>query len=658
MFSIRSTLGAVQRRAAAFVVVVLCGGILAAGAAGAPPATSAAAELPPWSADANAARDAVPAVYKWDLSPMFTSDAAWEEARRQLLGAVPALARFKGKLADPASLRACLDLYFDLHNRANYLTLYSNLRLNTEQSNDTYNSMQQQGLAAMNELMAAAQFLRAEILTLTPAGLDKAYKKEQQLAVYKPYLDNLRRRQKRLLAADAERALALLGDNLWAEIDLNEIPSAHEESFRSLLSDIPWPQVHDADGKAVQLTLANLPRFRASSNRDVRREAVTALLGTLRRYQHAFAATLGGQFELDVAYARARGYDTAREAYMDKDGIDTAVFDNLIQTVGKNTPLLHRYVELRRRALDLPDVHLYDLYVPLVAGVDAEIAFPEARQTILSALQPLGAEALAIIDTGLDPRNGWLDLYPSNDKESGAFSASVYGQHPYVKMNYQNSLDDMSTLAHEYGHALHSHLTMVSQPYANFRSPPFLAEIASTCNEALLNDYLIAQSTDKARKIYLLADRLESIRTTIFRQTLFAEFELQAHGFVEAGTPVTATLLEDTYKELLRKYYGANYKIDANDGLEWAYIPHFYYKYYVYSYATGLSCGIALAEKVQKEGVQAQQAYLDMLRGGGSEPPLDLLRRAGVDLTRPDAIEAAMRMFARTLAELEELLGT
>lgn len=621
-------------------------------------ARAAKNELPPWKPDATVARDAIPAIYKWDLTPMFASDEAWDAARLELLRRVPELAFYKGKLADPASLCGCLDLYFELHNTANYLTLYPNLRQVPEQSNDKFNGMLQQGLAAMDELMRASQFLRAEALGLPEATLAAAYAGEPKLAVYKPYLDNLRRRQSRLLSEDAERALGLLGDNLWAEIDLNEIPSPYEDTFRAMLADIPWPKVHDEEGKEVQLTLSNYTAFRASPNREVRREAVAALMGSLRQYQHAIAGTLNGQFKLDVAYARARGYETAREAYMDKDDIDTAVFDNLVNTVGANAPLLHRYLELRRTALKLPDVHLYDLYIPLVEGVAAEIPFPEARKTILEALQPLGKEAVDVIATGLDPRNGWLDLYPSNDKDSGASCSSVHGRHPFVKMNYQDSLDDMSTLAHEYGHALHAHLTMTNQPYCNFRSPAFLAEIASTCNEALLGNYLIANAKDEARKQYLLVERLETIRTTIFRQTMFAEFELLVHGFVESGTPVTASLLEETYRGLLRKYYGPNYVIDENDGLEWAYIPHFYYKYYVYSYATGLCSGIALAEKVQKEGVPAQQAYLDMLRGGSVAPPLDLLQKAGVDLTKPDPIEAAMRVFEQTLVELEGLLGS
>jgi len=620
-------------------------------------AAAASAQLPAYAPDATALCDQVPAAYRWNLGPLFPSDAAWEAARQALLAAAPRLGRYAGKLADPQQLRACLDLYFRLHGDANLVTLYPNLRQTTAQSDDAAAAMVQASLAAMDAVMQEAAFIRREVLALSPAQLDAAYAVEPGLGPYRAYLDNLRRRAARVLSPDAERALALLGDNLWAEIDLNEIPSALEDAFAALLTDIPLPLVKNADGEDVQLTLANYGRFRASTDRAVRRGAVTAFLATLRQYQHALAATLAGQCELDVAYARARGYDTALAAYLDKDGLAPAVYDNLVATVHAHRPLLHRYVELRKRALGLADLHLYDLNVPLTQGVEREVPFAEARQTILAALAPLGERYGEVLAEGLDPANGWLDLYPCRDKRSGAFSASVHGRHPYVMMNYQDSLDDMSTLAHEYGHALHSHLAMQAQPYANFRYVPFLAEVASTCNEALVSDYLLAHAADDAERAYLLMSRLEDIRTTIFRQTMFAEFERTVHGFVEAGTPVTATLLEQTYRGLVSDYYGPGFTIDPDDGLEWAYIPHFYYKYYVYAYATGLASGIAIADRVRTLGEPAVAAYLGMLEGGCSAPPLVLLREAGVDLTRPDAISAAMATFARTLEEVEQLVA-
>jgi len=620
----------------------------------APPLT--AADLPAYAPDANAARADVPDAYKWNLDQLFASPAAWQAEVDALTLEIDQLESFGGKLAAPAALDRCLTLYFGLHDRASHVAQYANLALDAEQTDVILQGRQQRSLALMEDVMAASGFIRAEVLALDDDAMQAAYAAADGPAQYRDYLDNLRRRRSRVLGPEAERVLQLLGDNLWAEIDLNEIPSSLESTFGAALSDIAWPVITDADGQAVQLTLSNLGRFRASPDRRVRAETMAAFFATLRQFQHVFAATLGGQFEFDVALARARGYDTALQAYLDKDGLDVAVHDNLITAVNANLEPLHRYVELRRKVLGYDDLHIYDLYVPLTAAADMDVPFNVARTILVEALQPLGQEYVDLMAHGMDPRNGWIDVYPSSDKGSGAFSASVYGRHPYVKMNYQDSLDDMSTLAHEYGHAIHSALAMEHQPYHNYRYVPFLAEIASTCNEAFLSDHLAANATTDAAKAGILAAELESIRTTIYRQTMFSEFERLVHGYVEEGTPVTAALLDDTYRDLVQRYYGPGFTVDADDGMEWAYIPHFYYKYYVYSYATGLSCGLAIAERVKEMGQPGVDDYLGMLKGGCSRPPLELLQGAGVDLTRPDAIAAALRRFDRTLTELAALL--
>ena len=613
-------------------------------------------DFPPYTPDANSSRADVPDFYKWDLSPLFASPADWEKACAEVADRQKNLAGYQGKLAEPEVLKKCLDLYFELHDQAAKITQYSNLALNSELTNESLQAAQQRGLQVMDGLMAAAGFIRAEVLALGEADLKAAYCKGVGVEDYAGYLNNLRRRTSRVLGPEAERVLQLAGDNLWAEIDLNEIQSSYERAFGGLLTDIAWPTIHDADGQEVQLTLANYGPFRASPNREVRAEAVTAMFATLRQFQHALAATLTGQFGLDVMFARARGYDTALEAYLDKDNLEVAVHDNLIATINANLKPLHRYVELRKKILGYDDLHIYDLYVPMVADAEMDVTYAEAAEIIPAALKPLGEEYCRLLTEGLDPSSGWIDVYPSNDKESGAFSASVYGRHPYVKMNYQDTLDDMSTLAHEYGHALHSHLSMTHQSYQDHRYVMFLAEIASTCNEALLNDYLISKAESKEEKAGLIVAELEGIRTTIYRQTLFSEFERKVHGFVEDGVPITATLLNDTYTDLIKRYYGPGFTVDADDGLEWAYIPHFYYKYYVYSYATGLSCGIAIAERVKELGQPAVDDYLGMLKGGCSAPPLDLLRGAGVDLSKPEAIESALQRFDRKITELAELM--
>jgi oligoendopeptidase F len=634
-----------------FFNLLVCAAMLNAAAA------AFAADLPPYKPDANATRAQVPDVYKWDLKVLFADDQAWSAELAKVRAQLPDLKAYTGRLSDPGAMAGCLKLYFDLHDRASRVAQYANLALDSEQTDQARQAQKQLSLSLLDELNAAAGFLRGEILALDDAAMTKAYAAKDGPAPYRKYLDNLRRRRARVLDAEAEHVLQLAGDNLWMEIDLNEVPSPYEDTFGSLLSDIAWPKVHDADGQEVQLTLANYPVFRASPNRQVRAEAVTAFYRTLRQFQHAFAATLSGQFDLDVMYARARHYDTAREAYLDKDNLPVAVHDNLISAVGANLTPLHRYVELRRKVLGLDALRLYDLNVPLTAAAEMDVPYAKAMTILPEALAPLGKQYTDVLKQGLDPRNGWIDVYPSNDKDSGAFSASVYGRHPFLKLNYQDSLDDLSTLAHEFGHALHSHLSMTHQPYWDHRYVTFLAEIASTCNEALLSDYLVKNADSKEARIGILAAELETIRTTIYRQTLFSEFERAVHGYVEKGTPVTASLLDETYAGLIKKYYGPGFTLGPDDGMEWAYIPHFYYKYYVYSYATGLSCGIAIAENVKAHGQPAVDGYLKMLSGGCAEPPLDLLKEAGVDLTKPDAINAALARFDRIVTELATLLN-
>ncbi|MGC4113743.1 MAG: oligoendopeptidase F [Myxococcales bacterium] len=621
----------------------------------APPAKAAAA--PAFLPDANLERAKVPDQYKWKLAPLFADDAAFEAA----LAAAPAsrakLAAFKGKLADPKSLRECLDLYFATRRDVNKLTLYTNLRFDSDQKNEKLQGMNDKALATMNEFMAATSFIRQEVLKLDDAALTAAYAKEPKLAEYKTYLSDMRRRRAHVLGEEAERVLALARDNLWAEIDLNEIPSDLEKVFDAALADMPLPKITDESGKEVQLTLANFPKYRASKDRKVRQEAVEKLFATLKQYQHVFAGTLSGQMNLNVFSARARGYDSALAAYLDKDDISPAVYKNLVDTVRKNVAPLHRYVALRKKILNVPELHIYDLYTPIVATVKEEIPYAKAQELIPTALAPLGPDYVKALKTGLDPANGWIDVYPNKDKDSGAFSSSVYGVHPFVKMNYMDDLDGLSTLAHEYGHALHSHLSYGVQPIQTANYSMFVAEIASTFNEKLLNDHMVKNAKSKEERLFLLNKSVESIRTTIYRQSLFAEFELALHTAAEKGEPLTAEFMNKTYAELLKAYYGPDLTVGPNDDIEWAYIPHFYYKYYVFVYATGLSSGLALAEKVGSGDVKARDAYLGMLKGGSSKPPLELLKAAGADLTKPDVIEAAAKLLDSRVAEMEKLLA-
>jgi len=624
-------------------------------------ATPAAATAPAAGAaftpDGNMARSAVPDAYKWKLAPLFADDAAFAQGLTAQAEARARLKTYSGKLADPAALRECLALYFDTRLLTNKLSLYGNLRYVGDMTSTEGQGLRDRGLAALNDLMADAGFIRQEVMAISDMTLNTACARDPKLYEYRPYLDEMRRRRSRVLDAGAERVLALAGDNLWAEIDLNEIPSDFEKAFHGILTGLPLPAIKDEKNEPVTLTLSNYGKYRASADRRVRKEAVSGLFGALRGQEHGLSATLAGQMHMDVFLARARGYDTALAAYLDKDNIDPAVYRNLIAAIHDNLKPLHDYVALRREVMGLPDIHLYDLYTPLVPAVGMEYPYDQARRILPEALAPLGREYVATLRTGLDLASGWIDLYPNRAKESGAFSSSVYRIHPFVKMNYYNEYDDLSTLAHEMGHALHSYLSSAKQPYATANYATFIAEIASTVNEKLLSDSLVARATTGDERLFLLNHLLESLRTTIYRQTLFAEFDLLAHTAAEEGTPITAEFLNATYRRLIAQYYGPGLTIDANDEVEWAYIPHFYYKYYVYSYATGLSSGVALAEGIQAGDAKKRDAYLGMLSAGSSKPPLAILKDAGVDLTRPDAVVAAARLMDRTIREMRDILA-
>ena len=629
----------------AFLPAVSCGGSAVA---------AKSAEAVP---DANMVRTQIPDAYKWKLGPLFASDDAADKAVDKAKAGLEKASGCRGTLADGRELKRCLDLYFETRLVTQKLTLYSNLRFDSHKSEAKLQTRYEEALGLYKSFMRETSFFREEIMALEDSDLAAAYKKAKGLKHYKPYISELRRRRSRVLGAEAERVLALAGDNLWAEIDLNEIPSDFEKAFGGFLTDLQLPMVHDEEGKEVQLTFSSYGRFRGSKKREVRRETVEKFFGALHDWRHALAALFSGQVNLNIFYARSRGYDTAIDAYLDKDNIDPAAVHNLIDTIRANLQPLHDYVALRKKAMGLDEIHIYDLYAPLVPGVDQEVGYEEAMEILPKALAPLGKGYVRVLEKGLDLDNGWVDVYPHKHKKSGAFCASVFGVHPFIKMNYFAEVDDLSTLAHEFGHAIHSHLAMDKQPYFSSNYTTVVAETASTTNEKFLSDYLLANAKSDKERLSLLAGLVETLRTTIYRQTLFTEFELRAHTAAEEGTPLTAELLNATYRELIKDYYGPHFTIGEHDAIEWAYVPHFYYKYYMYSYALGLASGIALADHVQQKGTPAAKAYLDMLRAGSSKPTVDLMKAAGVDPTKPEAVEVAAKLLAKSVAEMEGLLA-
>ena len=592
--------------------------------------------------------------YLWKKDRLFASYADFKAALASLpaeIDKIDSCQEFKS--AD--ELKSCLDLYFKLHTDINKCTLYSNMTVDTEPSAET-KAGQQEATAVLNKFMEHAQTVRKGILKLDADTLDKFFAQNAELKRDEPYIRNIFRRKDRVLSDDAERVLGLAGDNLWAEIDLNEIHTNSEDVFDAMIEEMNLPIIHDEEGKDVQLTLSNYTKFRRSTDRNIRKSAVDGLMTTLQKYENVFANAYIGQLKQDVLFARARKYDTALEAYLDKDDIPVDVYKNLLKTVDENLAPLHRYVALRKKILKLDSVHLYDMYIPLTEGVEKSYTYDEAVSLIATALAPLGEDYITRLKAEMDPAKGSIDLLPHADKRSGAYSCSVYGVDPFILTNYQDSLDDVSTLAHELGHSMHSIYSGLTQPASSYHYTMFLAEIASTTNESLLNDYLYSHAESDAEKIDLLVDKLENIRSTIYRQAMFAEFEYLTHTAVENGTAIQAEWLNKTYGDLVQKYYGPEYTIEDTDKLEWAYIPHFYYKYYVYSYATGLSSALSFANLIEK-GPENAEKYINMLKGGCSKDSITLLREAGVDLSTPAPIEFALKEFDRTLTELEALLN-
>ena len=607
--------------------------------------------------DANAPRSSVPEQYRWDLTNVFKDDAAWEAGFADAKAKLGSIAVHKGKLTTGAEVKSCLDDYFALRKMTDRIASYANHSAVVDDGVAEYQEFQQRSLALQNDFRSGTSFIRQELLRLDDPAAN-AMLDDASLAPYRAYILDLRRRRAHVLGEEAERVLGIAGDNLWSETDLDEMPSEVELIFKAATKDIQLPKIKDEQGKEVQLTLANYNKYRASKDLRVRRETVDAFFGALKKYQDIQAATLVAEFKRDVFMARARGYARSVDAYLDRENVPASVAENLVASVHENLKPLHRYVELRKKLLGVAQARLADLYPALVPSVQKAIPFAEGLQIVREALKPLGADYVAALFGPEMLGSRMVDVYPNKGKQSGAFSESIWGIRPFVLLNYMDELDDVSTAAHELGHAMHSRLNMRAQPYPDSGYSTLTAETASTLNEMLMSRYLLKKyKGDDKTRLYLLGELADKIRTTIYRQALFTEFELKLHGFVELGTPVTAELLDKTYADLVRLYYGPGFTVGPDDGVEWAYIPHFYWKHYVYSYACALTSSIAISEKIAAGDEAARDRYLAMLQKPREAAPVETMREVGVDLTKPDAVNAAARLMDETVAEMEKLAG-
>lgn len=592
------------------------------------------------------ARSEIAEADKWALEDLFLTDADWKAAVKQLEEQLAQLKGYAGKVSASAdALYAYLTLADETENLFEKVLVYSNEKMHEDMGNSTYQGYAAQAQAAATRLSAAEAFFEPELLAMEESRLQGFLKEDPKLEKYRLLIDRIWRRKEHTLSAAGEEILA----------KTYEMATAPDDIFSMFNdADAKFGTIRDENGKEVELTHGRFVGFMESSDRRVRKEAFEALYQTYDQFKNTLAATYSANVKKAKFYADVRKYPSALAAALAPGNIPTEVYDNLIETVHRFLPAMYRYVALRKRALGVEELHMYDVYVPLVADQTKKIPFAEAKEIVKRGLAPMGEEYVSHLEEGFDHR--WIDVYENRGKRSGAYSWGAYGTHPYVLLNYQGKLDDVFTLAHEMGHALHSWYSNANQPYVYSGYLIFVAEVASTCNESLLMQYLLKESKDKKEKAYLLNHFIDQFKGTLFRQTMFAEFEKITHEMYAKGESLTAERLCAVYMDLNRKYFGEEMVSDPQIALEWARIPHFYTEFYVYQYATGFSCAIALSKRILEMGEAGVADYMKFLKGGCSKDPIELLKMAGVDISTPKPVEDALQLFEELVSELEELL--
>ncbi|KOF11461.1 oligopeptidase PepB [Planococcus glaciei] len=592
-------------------------------------------------------RNEVPTELTWKLEDIFESNEVWEQEFKEVTALAEKADSYQGKLQESAEALYNVLVYKDeLLQRLQKLYTYSHMRYDQDTTNSTYQAMDSRIKSLYAKVSTGLSFLTPEILGLDEAALTGYIESHEGLQLYKHALEELNSVRPHVLPAEQEALLA----------QLSEVVSTSSDTFGMLNNaDLEFPEIENEDGEKVQITHGNYSRFLESSDRRVREAAFKAVYATYGKFRNTFASTLSGNIKRDNVNARIRKYESARQAALSDDHIPESVYDNLVETVNNNLHLLHRYAALRKEVLGLDQVHMYDMYTPLVKEVKMEIPYEKATQTMLAGLSALGEEYTGIVEQGIN--NRWVDVKENKGKRSGAYSSGAYGTNPYILMNWQDNVDNLFTLAHEFGHSVHSYYTRASQPYVYGDYSIFVAEVASTTNEALLNEYMVKTTEDEQERIYLLNHWLDGFRGTVFRQTMFAEFEHLIHQMDQNGEALTADRLTEVYYELNKKYFGEEVAVDEEIGMEWARIPHFYYNYYVFQYATGLSAATALSKGILEEGQPAVDRYIsEFLKAGSSDYPIEVLKKAGVDMTSSEPVAEACKVFEEKLIELEKLL--
>ena len=590
-------------------------------------------------------RSEIPVEDTWATEDMYVSDEAWEQELATLEADKERVLSFAGRLGESAeTLCEYLTEMEKVNCKVELLANYCMRKADEDTRNATYQAMSGKFMSVVVALGAAGSFETPEIMAISDETLDGFYAAYPGLERYRRYLTNMRRRKEHTLSAAEEKLLAAAGEMSGAPGDIYGM-------FAD--ADLTFPDAVDAQGKAYPLSQGSFVSYEESTDRVLRKSAYENVYHSFGKFKNTAASILNAQNKQLKFFAEARKYASAFEASLDRTNVPTSVYLNLIEAVHQNMDKMHRYVRLRKKLLGVDELHFYDVYTALVEGVDRKIPFAEAKQTVYDSLAPLGEDYRKILKEGFE--NRWIDVYENEGKRSGAYSAGA-SVHPYVLLNYTGTLDSQFTLAHEMGHALHSYLSNKHQNPIDADYVIFVAEVASTCNEALLMEYLLNKTTDKKERAYLINHFLEQFKGTLYRQTMFAEFELNIGRMIQEGKTLTADVLCAEYRRLNEVYFGPDMVVDDEISMEWARIPHFYYNYYVFQYATGYSAAIALSRRILKEGEPAVKDYINFLSGGCSKSPIDLLKGAGVDMTSPEPVNQALQLFGELLDEMEALV--
>lgn len=581
--------------------------------------------------------------HRWKLEDLFANTKEWEQEYATVKKLATQISQYEGKLADSQQLKRCLSLEDDISLHTERLYVYANMKHHEDTAEPVYQALSEQAKKLTVDISQALSFITPEILSLSDELLQQ-YIADPELADYRQTLKEMQRQKAHVLTKSEEELLAQVGS-------LAQAPNTIFGMLNN--ADMKFPKVMNEAGEEVELTHGRYIQFLESKDRNVREAAFKAMYDTYSKHKNTIAATLNANVNKNMFYAKVRKYPSILEMALYGDNIPAEVYTNLIDTVHEHLPLLHRYLDLRKKLLKVDELHMFDLFAPLVEEFDMEITYEEAKQRVYDSLHPLGEDYLAVLQQGFD--EGWIDVYENEGKRSGAYSWGAYGTHPYVLLNHKDNLNSMFTLAHEMGHAMHSYLSDQALPYRDAQYTIFLAEVASTLNESLLMDHMLTHSDDVKEKMYLLTYYADQFRTTVFRQTMFAEFEKIIHERAEKGESLTPQDLSQIYYDLNVLYHGKNMVVDQDIEMEWARIPHFYSSFYVYKYATGFAAAASFAKQIKDEGQPAVDRYLGFLQSGGKDFSINILKDAGVDMSTPEPIRQAMDVFEALIIDMEKL---